>query len=138
LKMRVATTKPSSLLLIVVLLIALAGLGNAKSVSGVFHLESGDLTHGPEYEIAKFSFAIGKSKVEGRFRFADSHTWMSSPALYLFRDEVWDSYHNAPACDDKMEFAHKAIPRMVSHCCGLCLGAIQLSGLAHGVHCELA
>src|SRR4051794_28500395 len=43
-------------------------------------------------------------------RYADPHTWMTSPALYLFRDESWDKYFNAPACDDKMEFAFKAIP----------------------------
>jgi hypothetical protein len=96
--------------LLVLLLLVAPAATVAKTVSGVFLLESGDLTHGPEHEIAKFSFAIGHGKVEGRFRFADPHTWMTSPALYLFRDEVWEQYHSVPACDDKMVFAHKAIP----------------------------
>lgn len=65
---------------------------------------------GPEYEIAKFSFVVGSGKVEGTFRYQDPQTWMTSPALYLFRDEKWTDYHNAPACEDKMQFADKAIP----------------------------
>ena len=81
-----------------------------KTVSGKFLLESGDLTHGPEYEITKFSFAIGKGRVQGKVSYLDPHTWMTSPALYLFRDESWNDYHKAPACDDKMMFAFKAIP----------------------------
>jgi len=105
-------TKPTLRLALVGAAAVLLASGpcEAKHVSGVFHLESGDLTHGPEYEVAKFSFAVGHSKIEGVFKFADSHTWMTSPALYLFRDEVWDQYHSAPACDDKMMHAHKAIP----------------------------
>ncbi len=35
---------------------------------------------------------------------------MTSPALYLFMDESWEEYHNAPACEDKMNFAHSSIP----------------------------
>ena len=69
-----------------------------------------DLYSGPEKEIAKFSFVVGRGKIEGKFRYQDPHTWMTSPALYLFRDERWEDYHNAPACDDKTQFAFKAIP----------------------------
>ena len=69
-----------------------------------------DLYTGPEYEIAKFSFVVGKGKIQGKFRYEDPHTWMTSPALYLFRDERWEDYHKAPACDDKTQFAFKAIP----------------------------
>lgn len=86
------------------------GRVEGKAVSGKFLLESGDLTHGPEYEITKFSFAIGKGRVQGKVAYMDPHTWMTSPALYLFRDESWNDYHKAPACDDKMMFAFKAIP----------------------------
>mmetsp|Transcript_4104 Transcript_4104/g.8858 ORF Transcript_4104/g.8858 Transcript_4104/m.8858 type:complete len:489 (-) Transcript_4104:327-1793(-) len=81
-----------------------------KSVSGKFRLEAGDFDHGPEYEITKFSFAIGKGSVTGKFTYDDPKTWMTSPALYLFMDEVWDKYHEAPACVDKVAFAHASIP----------------------------
>ena len=62
----------------------------AKFVSGSFHLDAGDFEHGPEYEIAKYSFNMGKAHVNGKVRFktADSN-WMTSPALYLFNDNKW-------------------------------------------------
>ena len=34
---------------------------------------------------------------------------MTSPALYLFNDDAWEAYHNAPACEDKVEHAHSLI-----------------------------
>ena len=82
----------------------------AKTVTGAFQLEAGDLYRGPEVELAKFSFVVGRGRIAGKFRYRDPHTWMTSPALYLFRDESWPDYHRAPACDDKMNFAFKAIP----------------------------
>eukprot|EP01052_Picozoa_sp_SAG31_P016091 SAG31_NODE_1054_length_10140_cov_4.264316_8_plen_98_part_00 len=62
----------------------------AKFVSGSFHLDAGDFVRGPEYEIAKYSFNMGKAHVNGKIRFktADSN-WMTSPALYLFNDNKW-------------------------------------------------
>jgi len=83
---------------------------SAKTARGRFALEAGDLVTGPEYEIAKFSFVVGKGKIQGKFLYEDPHTWMTSPALYLFRDEKWDEYHKAPSCEDKVVFAFKAIP----------------------------
>mmetsp|Transcript_13617 Transcript_13617/g.15948 ORF Transcript_13617/g.15948 Transcript_13617/m.15948 type:complete len:481 (-) Transcript_13617:192-1634(-) len=81
-----------------------------KTVFGKFLLEAGDFDTGPEHEVTKYSFAIGTGRVEGTFRYADPHTWMTSPALYLFRDESWDEYHTAPACTDKVKHAHASIP----------------------------
>ena len=69
---------------------------HAKTVTGSFQLDSGDLYHGPEKEIAKYSFMVGRGRIAGKFWYRDPHTWMTSPALYLFRDESWDKYHNAP------------------------------------------
>mmetsp|Transcript_17908 Transcript_17908/g.31654 ORF Transcript_17908/g.31654 Transcript_17908/m.31654 type:complete len:480 (+) Transcript_17908:243-1682(+) len=90
--------------------VASVAVSRAKTVTGVFQLEAGDLYTGPEYEITKFSFAEGEGKVDGVFRFKDPHTWMTSPALYLFMDEAWDDYHKAPTCVDKVEFASAMIP----------------------------
>lgn len=81
-----------------------------KTVSGQFKLEAGDFDTGPEYEITKYSFAIGEGVVDGKFTYKDPHTWMTSPALYLFMDEAWDKYHSAPACVDKVSHAHANIP----------------------------
>jgi hypothetical protein len=68
----------------------LAGDASAKYVSGSFHLDAGDFLHGPEYEIAKFSFLPGKATISGKvtYKTADSN-WMTSPALYLFNDDAW-------------------------------------------------
>eukprot|EP00924_Labyrinthula_sp_SR-Ha-C_P008868 maker-scaffold_2-snap-gene-5.62-mRNA-1 protein AED:0.01 eAED:0.01 QI:119/1/1/1/1/1/4/359/482 len=82
----------------------------SKTVKGKFKLEAGDLTHGPEYEITKYSFEIGEGVVEGWFKYADPHTWRTSPALYLFMDESWEAYHSAPSCMDKIKHAHGSIP----------------------------
>ena len=82
----------------------------AKKSYGTFQLEAGDQDSGPEYEIAKFTFAQGMSHISGKFTFkaADSN-WMTSPALYLFNDASWDDYHRLPACEDKVEYAHSLI-----------------------------
>lgn len=60
--------------------------------------------------VTKYSFAIGEGTVEGEFTYSDAHTWMTSPALYLFMDENWDNYHNAPSCMDKIKHASASIP----------------------------
>mmetsp|Transcript_19478 Transcript_19478/g.55704 ORF Transcript_19478/g.55704 Transcript_19478/m.55704 type:complete len:482 (+) Transcript_19478:122-1567(+) len=87
-----------------------ATVAQAKTVRGSFQLEAGDFDSGPEYEITKYSFATGVSKIDGTFRYKDPHTWMTSPALYLFKDDAWDKYHTAPACTDKVELANAMIP----------------------------
>ena len=95
---------------VLVAAVAQSPAASGKTVRGNAQLEAGDLYTGPEKEITKFSFSVGKGLVRGTFRYEDPHTWMTSPALYLFMDERWDEYHSAPACDDKMEFAHASIP----------------------------
>ncbi|KAH9261455.1 hypothetical protein BASA81_000099 [Batrachochytrium salamandrivorans] len=97
--------------LLVLLLAVLAGfvLVESKTVSGTFQLTAGDFTSGPEYEISKFSFVVGKGQIRGEFKYQDPQTWMTSPALYLFRDESWSDYHKALTCEDKATFAFKAI-----------------------------
>ena len=62
------------------------------------------------YLVTKYSFAIGTGTVEGTFTYADTRNWATSPALYLFMDESWDKYHDAPACIEKVELAYAAIP----------------------------
>ena len=91
-------------------LAAIVGAAQAKFSSGSFHLDAGDFEHGPEYEIAKFSFLEGMAHINGKVRYktADSN-WMTSPALYLFNDDAWDAYHAAPACEDKVQHAHSLI-----------------------------
>jgi len=81
----------------------------SKTVAGSLRLEAGDLYTGPEYEVTKYSFAIGEGRIDGKFWYKDPHTWMTSPALYLFMDEAWEKYHEAPACVDKVSFAHASI-----------------------------
>jgi len=99
--MRVAT---------VFLLALLTGAAQAKRSNGKFHLSAGDQTHGPEYEIAKFSFAVGKALIKGEVQYSSQDiNWHTSPALYLFSDDKWDAYHSAPACMDKVEHAHTVI-----------------------------
>eukprot|EP00756_Hemistasia_phaeocysticola_P066710 Hpha_TRINITY_DN9441_c0_g1::TRINITY_DN9441_c0_g1_i1::g.139296::m.139296 len=93
-----------------VLLVGLLAGSEAKRTSGRFHLSAGDLTHGPEYEIAKFSFAVGKALIKGTVEYSSKDiNWHTSPALYLFSDEKWEDYHSAPACMDKVEHAHTVI-----------------------------
>ena len=74
-------------------LAAIVGAAQAKFSSGSFHLDAGDFEHGPEYEIAKFSFLEGMAHINGKVRYktADSN-WMTSPALYLFNDDAWDAW----------------------------------------------
>ena len=92
------------------LLLLGASFCDAKRVSGRFHLDAGDETHGPEFEIAKFSFAVGASEITGKIKYpVKDMNWMTSPALYLFSDDTWDAYHKAPACMDKVEHAHSVI-----------------------------
>jgi len=92
------------------ILLLLAWVSNAKTIRGRFQLEAGDFDHGPEYEISKYSFAVGLSKVEGKFKYKDPRTWQTSPALYLFMDTAWDAYHSKPACEDKVRLAETSIP----------------------------
>ena len=88
----------------------LLAAADALTVNGRFHLDAGDETHGPEYEITKFTFAVGESMAKGTVRFpATDMNMMTSPALYLFNDEVWEKYHSAPACMDKVQVAHSVI-----------------------------
>lgn len=96
-------------MLALLLLAALALTVQAKTVSGKFQLTAGDLYTGPEFEISKFSFVVGKGQIRGTFHYQDAQTWMTSPALYLFRDESWADYHAALTCEDKAAFAFKAI-----------------------------
>eukprot|EP01064_Diplonema_japonicum_P000353 TRINITY_DN10246_c0_g1_i1.p1 TRINITY_DN10246_c0_g1~~TRINITY_DN10246_c0_g1_i1.p1 ORF type:complete len:490 (+),score=90.58 TRINITY_DN10246_c0_g1_i1:87-1556(+) len=91
-------------------LVGLVALAEGKNVKGSFHLDAGDETHGPEFEIAKFSFAVGASKIKGKVKYpAADMNWRTSPALYLFNDEKWDDYHKAPACMDKVQAAHTVV-----------------------------
>ena len=93
-----------------VALCALLVSAGAKKVSGSFHLSAGDETHGPEYEISKYTFAVGKSMIKGKVTYsASDQNWMTSPALYLFNDDKWDEYHKAPACMDKVQAAHTVV-----------------------------
>eukprot|EP01062_Namystynia_karyoxenos_P031296 TRINITY_DN23225_c0_g1_i1.p1 TRINITY_DN23225_c0_g1~~TRINITY_DN23225_c0_g1_i1.p1 ORF type:complete len:533 (+),score=198.86 TRINITY_DN23225_c0_g1_i1:126-1601(+) len=99
-----------AVLLPLLLLCGCAPRGEAKHASGAFHLSAGDLTHGPEHEIAKFSFTTGKALIRGTVRYsAKDINWHTSPALYLFSDDKWDAYHSSPACMDKVEHAHTVI-----------------------------
>ncbi|KAJ9450321.1 hypothetical protein DIPPA_26028 [Diplonema papillatum] len=91
-------------------LLAVAGLVSGKNVKGTFQLTAGDEHSGPEFEIAKFSFAVGDGKIKGTIRYdTNDMNWHTSPALYLFNDDQWDAYHKAPACMDKVEVAHTVV-----------------------------
>lgn len=94
-------------------LAALTGcLTEAKYSSGSFHLDAGDFEHGPEYEIAKFSFLPGTATISGKVRYktADSN-WMTSPALYLFNDDAWGASPPPSPCPPP--FPRARAPRCV-------------------------
>jgi len=100
---------PAKVLLLLIAALAVS-LSSAKTVTGTFLLEAGDFEKGPEEELTKYSFAVGDSKVTGIFEYTDAKTWMTSPALYLFKDDKWAEYHAAPACQEKVALAHASIP----------------------------
>lgn len=93
------------------LLFALATVADGKSVSGQFQLDAGDFIVGPEYEITKFFFSQGKAVISGLFTYPSKDAnWRTSPALFLFNDKKFQEYHDAPACEDKVEHAYAVIP----------------------------
>jgi hypothetical protein len=95
--------------LVATALVALLPAVQAKRVTGRVQLTAGDEHTGPEYEVTKYSFLVGTGLVRGKFTYRNPHTWMTSPALYLFMDEEWDTYRNALTCDDKVAVAHASI-----------------------------
>jgi hypothetical protein len=84
-----SAAKISLLALQLLLCLGLPFVG-AKFISGSFHLDAGDFEHGPEYEMTKYSFNMGKAHISGKVTYptADAN-WMTSPALYLFSDSKW-------------------------------------------------
>ena len=91
--------------------LCLLAVADAKAVNGQFQLDAGDFIVGPEYEITKFFFAQGKATVSGLITYASKDAnWRTSPALFLFNDKKMDEYHDAPACEEKVDLAYAVIP----------------------------
>ena len=108
-----AAAAPLPLLLLLALVPCVVG----KYSSGTFHLDAGDFEHGPEYEIAKFSFLPGKATISGKVRYKTKDSnWMTSPALYLFNDDAW----GAPTANFPAQLVRAGSLTLTCLCCRRC------------------